>query len=147
MKSILVVALFISLGLQLVGCTTPADTHYEIGALYQRTGDPEKAIAEFRTALRLNPNHVLAHNDLGIALAKKGDLEEAIAEFRTALRLAPNYVSPHYELGKAFQAKGDLVLARKEFEEALRLIPQTSENQATIKTIQSNLRDLEKLQP
>jgi hypothetical protein len=79
MKSILAVTLFVSFGLQQVGCTTPAENHSN--------------------------------------------------------------------LGETLQVKGDCVLARKEFEEALRLIPQMSWYQASIKTIQSSLSDLDKLQP
>lgn len=112
MKSILVITLFVSLGLQQVGYSTSAEDHY----------------------------------NLGIALYKEGDLEGAIFEFRTALRLAPNDGISHNNLGKALQANGDFVLARKEFEDALRLLPQSSQYQAIIKTIQSNLSDLDKLQ-
>jgi tetratricopeptide (TPR) repeat protein len=179
MKSILLVTLLASLGLQLVGC---ADYHINhgkdkqakygdlegaiaeyrtairldpnhvfariyLGAALEEQGDLEGAIAEYRVAIRLDPNHAVAHNNLGAALEKRDDLEGAIAEYRTALLSNSNLLSAHYDLGKALQAKGDFVSARKEFEEASQMIPQASEDQARIKTIQSILSDLDKLQP
>ena len=53
-------------------------------------GDLDGAIAEYREALRLNPNDDEAHFNLGVALGKKGDWDGAIAEYREALRLNPN---------------------------------------------------------
>ena len=54
------------------------------------------AVAEYREALRLNPNNAAAHNNLGAALGEKGDWDGAIAEIsfigdimRKALRGAP----------------------------------------------------------
>ena len=105
------------------------------GPRFVTRGDSDGAIAEFRTALRLHPNDVLAHFNLGTCLQAKEDIDGAIVEYRTALRLDPTYALAHTNLGKALQAKGDLALAGKEFEEALQLISQTSQNRARIKTI------------
>ena len=52
-------------------------------------GDLDGAIAEYREALRLNPNNALAHNGLGFALEKKGDLRGALEEYRAATALDP----------------------------------------------------------
>ncbi len=92
MKSILVVTLFVSLGIQQLGCTTSADNvsdHYRRGVELQEKGDLEGAIAEYRTALRLDPNDVLAHANLGLVLHKKGDVLSARKELEEALRLLP----------------------------------------------------------
>jgi tetratricopeptide (TPR) repeat protein len=141
--------------------------HYDLGKALQAKGDFVSARKEFEEALQMLPQTpqyeeirttsqsnlsdldktAVYHNYLGTALEKQGDLEGAIAEYRIALIYNSNLLSAHYDLGKALQAKGDFVLARKEFEEASQMIPQASEDQARIKTIQSILRDLDKLQP
>lgn len=62
--------------------------HYEMGLILQR--DPtseERALAHFRYALRLNPDHVAARLALGQLYAKRGNCEEAISA------LSPLFVS------------------------------------------------------
>ena len=74
MRRLLIVVLFTSFLLQAGGCTrSPVATmtdgqdsmsHTERGNELRENGDLDGAIAEYRTALRLNPNNVSAHNRL-----------------------------------------------------------------------------------
>ena len=48
-----------------------------------------EAIAEYQTALRINPDYAEAHYNLGVALASQGKVSEAIAEYTAALRINP----------------------------------------------------------
>ena len=52
-------------------------------------GSTDEAIAEFRAAIRIKPDHASAHYFLGKALAGQGKLDEAIAEIRKARDNAP----------------------------------------------------------
>ena len=56
-------------------------------------GEAEQAIACYREALRLKPDHPNAHNNLGNAYLHKGDADEAIACFDRALKLKPDHLS------------------------------------------------------
>src|SRR5713226_2462256 len=58
----------------------------------------DEAMAEYREALRLDPNLSGAHVDIGLALAEKGNLDGAMAEYREALRLDPTSAEAHYSL-------------------------------------------------
>jgi tetratricopeptide (TPR) repeat protein len=50
-----------------------------------------EAIAEYRAALRIEPDFVEAHVNLGNTLARTpGRMEEAIAEYEAALRIRPD---------------------------------------------------------
>src|SRR5208282_1592848 len=69
--------------------------------------DLDGQIAEYREALRLNPNNDVLHANLGNALGKKGDWDGQVAEEREALRLNPNNADAHYNLGVALENKGD----------------------------------------
>jgi Flp pilus assembly protein TadD len=51
------------------------------------------AIASFREAVRLNPEHVQAQYQLGLALQKTGAVAEARKHLAEARRLAP-YLAP-----------------------------------------------------
>jgi Flp pilus assembly protein TadD len=46
-----------------------------------------EAVAEYRRALALRPDYVVAHNNLGSVLASMGQRDEAIRHFREAVRL------------------------------------------------------------
>jgi hypothetical protein len=83
----------------------------------------EEAIAEFRAAIRLQPDHAWAHNSLGLALQDQGKVEEATAEFRAAIRLQPDYAAAHANLGIALKAQGKPEEAIAEYRAAIRLRP------------------------
>ena len=87
----------------------------------------DEAIAEFRTAIRLQPDDAVAHYNLGIALAAQGKLDEAIAEYRTAIRLKPDYAMAHNNLGLALASQGKLDEAVAEYRTAIRLKPDYAE--------------------
>jgi tetratricopeptide (TPR) repeat protein len=100
-----------------------ATAHSKRGVDLYEKGDLDGAIAEFRQALRLKPDHPEVQNYLGAVLGDKGDLDGAIAEFRQALRLKPDDPEAHYNLGNALSRKGDLAGAIAEYRQALHLKP------------------------
>ena len=57
-----------------------------------RQGGLDLAIAELRSALRLNPDNPDAHNRLGDILARGGRIDDATAEYVEAKRLRPDPV-------------------------------------------------------
>jgi spermidine synthase len=66
-----------------------ADMHNILGIGYASAGDIDRALAEFREALRLDPGSAATHWHLGAALAARGAREEAIAHLRRSLELDP----------------------------------------------------------
>ena len=101
---------FVLYVLMFVGCipllgqaTAPdsAGVHNNSGIALARKGDWDGAMAEFREALRLDPNDYKAHFNLGLALGNKDDLIGEISELREALRLNPNCGPAHFNLGFA----------------------------------------------
>lgn len=49
------------------------------------------AVAEYKTAIALDPKDVKNHIGLGLALASKGKQNEAIDEYNKAIALDPKY--------------------------------------------------------
>lgn len=79
-------------------------THVLIARSYADFGEYDRARAELRLALKLNPRTRRAHYSLGtIVIAEKGRaaLDEAAAEFRAELKLAPEDPLANLELGAA----------------------------------------------
>jgi tetratricopeptide (TPR) repeat protein len=65
--------------------------HNNLGAEYERAGDHEAAMKQFRTAISLRPNCAEAHSSLGSSLAVVGRLPEALEEHQKALELKPSH--------------------------------------------------------
>ena len=102
--------------------------HNDLGVALKDQGRLDEAIAEYRTALRLNPNLAPAHASLGAALSRQGKLDEAIAEYRRRSASSPICSRPtaHTNLGDALRDQGKLDEAIAEFRAALRLKPDMS---------------------
>jgi tetratricopeptide (TPR) repeat protein len=66
--------------------------------LFQK-GDITGAMAEFSTALDMEPANVNVRNSLGVCHSLLGQFDAAIEAFETVLRLAPEEFMAHYNLG------------------------------------------------
>ena len=83
----------------------------------------DDAIANYRSALALEPNDSVTHYDLAQALKYKGDTREAVKEFGAALELRPKWADAHYGLGAALYDLQDQIAAAKELRAAETLDP------------------------
>jgi tetratricopeptide (TPR) repeat protein len=72
----------------------------------------DKAIKDFRTALKSDPNMIEAHNNLGYCYRKIGEFEKSLAAYSAALALDSTYA-------QAREYRGELFLAMDDLEEAL----------------------------
>jgi 4-amino-4-deoxy-L-arabinose transferase-like glycosyltransferase len=101
----------------------PARWHYNRGMSYAATGDFGKAIAEYRAAIKANPNNWQAHLDLGVALARAGRLNEAGPHLAEALRARPDNPFIHYNMALLLEAFGQLDQSEQHLLEVLRIDP------------------------
>jgi tetratricopeptide (TPR) repeat protein len=65
------------------------DEKADLGALYVRLGEADKAMALLREAQRAHPNHFFIAANLGTAWQVQGDLQQAAVYLQQAVRLAP----------------------------------------------------------
>jgi len=86
-----------------------------------------QAIEHYRQAIKLNPDHSIAHNNLGTALIVLNDLNGAEKEFSEALRVDPYYAEAYVNLGVVKAKKGKLAEAVEYWERAAKLSPETTQ--------------------
>ena len=100
------------------------------GNEFYKAGEPDNAIAEYRQALRLNPNNVQAHLKMGFLLYNvKGKDEEGMAHLNKALELDPDNVFVHHDLGMALLHQKKFDQAVNHLSYALRRMPQGVDKQ------------------
>jgi tetratricopeptide (TPR) repeat protein len=80
--------------------------HNQLGNALVDQGQTEQGIAEFREALRIDPNFEQAHYNLGNALRARGEADAGIAEYREALRINPGYDRARSILAKVLSGQG-----------------------------------------
>lgn len=107
-----------------------AEMHMIMGGELGREGDRDGAIAQYREAIRLNPNLPGAHFELAEQLRTSPDKtlnEQAEGEYNAALRVNQYDELSWRELGGISTAKGEFKAAEEHYHRALGLQPNDSE--------------------
>lgn len=101
-----------------------ADCHYQRGqAIQQAGGDPEEAMAEYRRAIELDPQHASAHSALGLLYYEQGNVTAAEAEILEAIRIAPRNAGAYVDLGDIYCREGRVDEAAAMYRQALEVSP------------------------
>ncbi len=83
-----------------------ADKHCDLAWEYFANGLIDKAIEEYKLAIKYKPDDAEAHYNLGLCYSKKGLSDKAIEEFKLAIKYKPDYAEAHFGLGLAYGQKG-----------------------------------------
>jgi tetratricopeptide (TPR) repeat protein len=120
--------------LQMAARWLPADAgvHNNLGNALARLGRLDEAVANFRHALRLNPEFAEAQNNLGHALLDLRQPDAAAWIFRRAIELNPIFAEAHDNLGSALLELGHEDEAIASFRRALALEPQFCESHSNL---------------
>ncbi len=94
-----------------------------LGAYYSQKGDMERALVEFKEALRLEPYRAEAHYNLANIQFKMGNLDEAEEGYRNAIKRNPYYDSAHLALAMVYERKGETEKARYKYLEIIKNLP------------------------
>lgn len=109
---------------------------FMLGAAYERTQQTDKAIAELRRVVKLDPEFHAALNYLGYTMAEANvHLEEALELVNRAVALEPDNGSYVDSLGWIYYRMGRPEQAREHLERAVRLDPEDA-------TLQEHLGDV-----
>jgi arylsulfatase A-like enzyme/Flp pilus assembly protein TadD len=104
-----------------------AEWHFNLAVVYERMRRLPEAIGEFRTTLRLNPDHFRANLLLGRLLGMKGAPAEALPFLQKAEKLNPDSQDVHMYLANIYTLLKQTSLAEKERDWVERLKPKAPE--------------------
>jgi tetratricopeptide (TPR) repeat protein len=101
-----------------------SDAHRRLGTVYEARNTPadvDKAFAEYRRAIDLEPEYHTNYVALANFYEKRGDYAAAIEHFQKAVRLAPEELTVHRDLALAYEDNGQLPEAEAELRKTLRV--------------------------
>lgn len=100
-----------------------APAYFFLAQAYSAQGMTDAAIANYRNAVRENPDDAASHNDLGYMLAERGDVKAALDHFKAALRVRPNFLLALGNIAYTCLQNNQLDEALHYFRESLRVRP------------------------
>ena len=95
--------------------------HSELGMLYLKSGQVDKAVEEFRAAEKALPDDPQVQFNNGLALLEKKDYAEAEKQFRRAAKRMGQSAQLHTYLGIALLGQKNVDEAEREFQQAVKL--------------------------
>jgi tetratricopeptide (TPR) repeat protein len=114
--------------------TSPSspNTHNNLGDVYGRQGNTEKAIEEFKKAIEIKPDYADAYHNLANTYHGIGRIDEAIENYQKALNFNPRLWQSYNNLGSIYFAKGNIKLAEEYFIKAIEADPFNPEPQKNL---------------
>ena len=103
-----------------------AEEWFQEGLAASKVGDPRTCLESYKKAIKINPDHFLAHFNLGIRYGKLPMNIEAAQHFKEALRLKPDSPMVHYSLAVVCNLIGETDNAFHHYNEAIRINPEFS---------------------
>ena len=129
-----------------------AQVHNNLGIVYQRRGEHERAIAELRAAVDLDPTHAAPQILLGASLLAVGRVSEATTRLERAVQIAPRQPLARQQLARAYEQGGDWSGAIDQYRALRTLAPEDPDHlyglgRAYLRFSEECLRELRDLDP
>jgi tetratricopeptide (TPR) repeat protein len=120
-----------------------ARAHNVLGLTYKDRGEHEKAIAEFKRALKADPKFYFAQNNLADLYVRLGRDDEAHRTFKQILKENPDFASAKYSLANFYFKRGDFSRAEQLYRDIPKRSPNYSNAQFTLGSIYIKLDKLQ----
>jgi len=126
--------------------------HNNLGITYQQQGDHARAIAQFREAIRLQPDYAAPHILLGASLLATGRIPEATRELERAVELQPREVLARLQLATAYKRAHNFPGAVEQYRALCEVAPRDPEyayqlGTAYLKLAEWSYREIRRLSP
>jgi tetratricopeptide (TPR) repeat protein len=105
-----------------------AQTHNNLGVLFNQLGRRDEAVAEFTQAIALNPYEQNSLVGRGLIEREEGKLDAALQDFTRAAQVVPSPQASYWQ-GRVLEEKGQLSAAAAAYRTALKLAPNFGDTQ------------------
>jgi len=109
--------------------------HGILGTEFMNQGEIEKAIVQYKRALRIYPNFHQVHYNLGNACVATGQREKSIMHYQRAIQLKPLVFETHYNLGVQLALEGHLDEGISHLLEVVRIRPDFAQGYVQLGTL------------
>jgi len=103
-----------------------------MGRAWDALGQPERALAEYRTGVAVSPHDAGVRSRVADALFQRRLYGEAMAHWEVLVRNNPEDADAHLRLADGHERLGDPAEARRHYVEALRLVPGNARAQSAL---------------
>jgi tetratricopeptide (TPR) repeat protein len=105
-----------------------AESHFQLGSIYDRLKRPVEAVPIFQKTVEINPRDARAWDYLALNLEPLGELERAESAYKKGLEVdqhGPFYDAfLDYNYGRFLMKRGDLTTGKTHLDRAVELVPQ-----------------------
>jgi len=118
--------------------------HNLAGMASHALGNYDVALAEFRSAIKIQPDIAELHNNLGNSLRATGDLLSAEASFKNAINIDKSSSIFQFNIGAVYDQKNELEHALHHLKKSVEINPKFSKAQSLLGLVFKKLGDLTK---
>jgi len=94
--------------------------HYQMGALHEKKGAMDEALAHYRKALAAKPDFIQALNNMGFIYMQRNDYKASVSFFKKIVEMRPSHGSAYYNIACIYALENKKGEALSYFEEALK---------------------------
>jgi tetratricopeptide (TPR) repeat protein len=102
-------------------------SYYNMGNYQLSRGEFKEAIASYRTALKIEPQAIMAMVNSSIAYAQMGENSRAEKSLQDALKIAPDNAAANFNMGLVKAEKNETRQAEKYLRQAIKVDPQMAQ--------------------
>lgn len=127
------------------GKTSPSDpkTHNNLGDVYGRQGNLQKAAEEFSKAIELNPNYADAYHNLGNTYQQMGSPSAALQLYQKAYEINPNLWQSLQQMAIIYFQNQDFDTSLEYMQQAIDVAPQNPTLHINLGIMYNQIGDVE----
>ncbi|MDP3733181.1 MAG: tetratricopeptide repeat protein [Candidatus Daviesbacteria bacterium] len=128
------------------GKTSPSspNNHNNLGDVYGRQGDKQRALQEFQTAIILKPDYGDAYHNLANTYRELSQLDKALENYQNALRFNPNLWQSHQNIAAIYFQAGQYEQALENIQKAITINPKNLNLQVNLGVVYLGLGQKDK---
>lgn len=113
--------------------------HNNLGDVYARQGDMNRAVEEFKKAIEINPNYADAWHNLANTYQSMGQLDLALENYQKAVEINPALWQSYQNMAAIYFNAGQLDLALENIKKAVEINPTDENLKQNLQVIESQI--------